>query len=98
KWRSTPRREPSPNRISFDKHSYFDRPDPAFRAGVQIRTSGRGRTHAMAVLASPRNTTPTIPSCLAASELPSILLLSEPPPVPTSDAACHSRGAWTGHL
>ena len=39
----------------------------------------RGRTHARAVPASPRSATPTIPSCLAASERPSTLWLSEPP-------------------
>src|SRR5271157_2382345 len=58
----------------------------------------RGRTHAMAAPASPRNATPTIPSCRAASELPSTLLLSEPPRAPTADAAGHSRGAWPEHL
>ena len=52
----------------------------------------------MAVPASPRSATPTIPSCLVASELPSTLLPSEPPPAPRWDAACRSRSAWPGHL
>src|SRR5260370_31532186 len=58
----------------------------------------RGRIHATAVPASPRSATPTIPSCLAANERPSTLLLPDPPLAPTSDAACHSRGAWPEHL
>src|SRR5260370_17009760 len=52
----------------------------------------------MAVPAWPRSATPTIPSCLAASELPSTLLLSEPPLAPRWDAASRSRSAWPGPL
>src|SRR5712691_11321580 len=52
----------------------------------------------MAVPASPRSATPTIPSCLAASELPSTPLPSEPFLAPRGDAACRSRSAWPGHL
>src|SRR5580692_4537553 len=51
----------------------------------------------MAVPASPRSATPTIPSCLAASELSSTLLPCEPPLAPRWVAACHSRSAWPGH-